>query len=121
MTIEKIEKTVEVHQLQFSYQVVDVELSRNDECPVIQERRKPVSGFLPRSSTSTKALLYRLARTSPHESVVQEDCEFPMVQKTQGFFEWHAGQLPSINHPDSSEVFEDVHRSQASYTSCSLC
>ena len=32
MTIEKIEKIVEVHQLQFSYQVVDVELSRNDEC-----------------------------------------------------------------------------------------
>ena len=32
MTIEKIEKTVEVHQLQFSYQVVDVQLSRIDEC-----------------------------------------------------------------------------------------
>ena len=32
MTMEKIEKTVEVHQLQFSYQAVDVQLSRNDEC-----------------------------------------------------------------------------------------
>ena len=32
MTIGKIEKTVEVHQLQFSYQVVDVQLSRNDGC-----------------------------------------------------------------------------------------
>ena len=32
MTIEKIEETVEVHQLQLSYQVVDVQLSRNDEC-----------------------------------------------------------------------------------------
>ena len=31
-TIEKIEKKIEVHQLQFSYQVVDVQLSRNDEC-----------------------------------------------------------------------------------------
>ena len=28
--IEKIEKIVEVHQLQFSYQVVDVQSSRND-------------------------------------------------------------------------------------------
>ena len=31
MTIEEVEKTVEVHQLQFSHQVVDVQLSRNDE------------------------------------------------------------------------------------------
>ena len=31
-TIENIEKIVEVHQLQFSYQVVNVRLSRNDEC-----------------------------------------------------------------------------------------
>ena len=30
-TINKIEKNVEVHQLQFSYQVVNVQLSRNDE------------------------------------------------------------------------------------------
>ena len=30
--IEKVEKIVEVHQLQFSYQVVDVQLSRNGEC-----------------------------------------------------------------------------------------
>ena len=27
--------------------------------------------------------------------------------------EWHARQLPSINHPDNSEVFEDAHRFQA--------
>ena len=31
-TIDKIEKTVEVHQVQFLCQVVDVQLSRNDEC-----------------------------------------------------------------------------------------
>ena len=30
--IVKVEKIVEVQQLQFSYQVVDVQLSRNDEC-----------------------------------------------------------------------------------------
>ena len=30
--IEKVEKIVVVHHLRFSYQVVDVELSRNDEC-----------------------------------------------------------------------------------------
>ena len=30
--IEKIEKIVEVHQLQFSYHVVDVQSSRNDRC-----------------------------------------------------------------------------------------
>ena len=30
-TIEKNDINVEVHQLQFSYQVVDVQLSRNDE------------------------------------------------------------------------------------------
>ena len=31
--IDKVEKIVEVHQLQFSYQVVDVQLSRNEEGP----------------------------------------------------------------------------------------
>ena len=30
--IEKIEKIVEVHHLQFSYQVVDVQSCRNDRC-----------------------------------------------------------------------------------------
>ena len=32
MSVEKVEKIVEVHQLQFLYQVVDVQLSRTDEC-----------------------------------------------------------------------------------------
>ena len=30
--IVKVEKIVEVHQLQFLYQVVDVQLTRHDEC-----------------------------------------------------------------------------------------
>ena len=33
--IEKIEKIVEVHQLQFSYQVVDVQSSCNDRCQCV--------------------------------------------------------------------------------------
>ena len=32
MNVEKVENIVEVHQLQFSYLLVEVQLSRNDEC-----------------------------------------------------------------------------------------
>ena len=36
MSVEKVEKIVEVHQLQFSYQVVDVQMSRNEEGPKLR-------------------------------------------------------------------------------------
>ena len=44
-TIEKIEKIVEVHPLQFSFQMVDVQLSRIDELLVIQKWRTPLRRF----------------------------------------------------------------------------
>ena len=59
MTIEKSGRRVEVHQLQFSYQVVDVQLSRNDE----------LRGFHPDP-------VHRQNVVVP-ESVVQEDCVVP--------------------------------------------
>ena len=72
--IEKIEKTVEVHQLQFSFQVVDVPLSRNDELggfhsdPVHRQKRYcPV--------LRGQVLMIQLCKKT---------VEFPMAQNIQG-------------------------------------
>ena len=93
-TIEKIEK-IEVHQLQFSCQMTDVESSRNDER--LKFRVENTSERIPhRSSTSKRELLSLVARTSAYESVAQEHCGVPNGTEDS----------PSTKHPDSPEVFE---------------
>ena len=70
--MEKIEK-IEVHKLQFSCQVADVQSSRNDEW--LYFRLENTSERIPhRSSTSKRALLPLVAKTSAYESVAQEHC-----------------------------------------------
>ena len=73
MTIEKIEKTVEVHQLQFSYLVVDAQLSRNDE----------LRGFHP-DPVHRQMRCCPVVRV-PTVQLCKKTVEFPMVQKIQGF------------------------------------
>ena len=97
-----IVKTVEVHHLQFSCQVVDVQLSGNDEFrgdhpdPVHLQKR------------------CRGARTSAYGSVVQEDSGVPNGTEDPRF--WSSDtrdsgvETPSTTHPDSPEVFECAHR-----------
>ena len=58
MIAEKMEK-IEVHQLQFSYQMADVQLRRNDDCRN-SEVENTSERFPHRSSTSTRALLSRV-------------------------------------------------------------
>ena len=92
-TIEKIEK-IEVHQLQFSCQMTDVESSRNHER--LKFRVENTSERIPhRSSTSKRELLSLVARTSANESVAQEHCGANGTEDS-----------PSTKHPDSPEVFE---------------
>ena len=92
-TIENIEK-IEVHQLQFSCQMTDVESSRNDER--LKFREENTSERIPhRFSTSKRELLSLVARTSADESVAQEHCG---VNGTE--------DSPSTKHPDSPEVLE---------------
>ena len=95
-TIEKIEK-IEVHQLQFSCQMADVQSSRNDEC--LKFRVENTSERIPhRSSTSKRAVLSIVARTSACESVAQEHCGVPHGTEDS----------LSTKHPDSPEVFEGL-------------
>ena len=81
MIVEKIEK-IEVHQLQFSYQMAEVQLRRNDDCRYLSKR------FPHRSSTSTRALLSRVETVKSQivqkSSKVQHKIErYPIVlQKT---------------------------------------
>ena len=61
-----------------------------------------IEKFSPRSNTSTKALLSRVARTSACGSVVQEDCGVPDTCGSCGDSKYRT--------PDNSEVFEGAHR-----------
>ena len=93
-TVEKIEK-IEVHQLQFSCQMTDVESSRNDER--LKFRVENTNERIPhRSSSSKRELLSLVARTSACESVAQEHRGIPNGTEDS----------PSTKHPDSPEVFE---------------
>ena len=74
MTIDKIEKTVEVHQLQFSYQVVDVQLSRNDE----------MRGFHSDPAHRRKHCCLVLRGQVLMVQLCKKIVDFPMVQKIQG-------------------------------------
>ena len=66
--------------MQFSCQKTDVQSIGNDER--LKFRVENTSERIPhRSSTSERELLSLVARTSAYESVAQEHCEFPMVQK----------------------------------------
>ena len=84
-TIEKIEEIVEIHQLQFSFQTVVVQLSRNDEWRGFHP--DPVHRQNGNTCAEDKCIRFSCARR----------LEFLMVQKTSShlkvLIESHARQL----------------------------